>query len=111
MIVMKFGGTSVESAAAIERVASIIRARLNRKPVVIVSAMGKTTNRLLAIASEAVQGNRDKALDLLHEIHEFHLTEGRKLASDRRKEDVENIVNGLFQELEELVKVSRLWAN
>jgi aspartate kinase len=104
MIVMKFGGTSVESAAAIERVASIIRARLNRKPVVIVSAMGKTTNRLLAIASEAVQGNRDKALDLLHEIHEFHLTEGRKLASDRRKEDVENIVNGLFQELEELVK-------
>ena len=36
MIVMKFGGTSVESAAAIERVASIIRARIEQKPVVVV---------------------------------------------------------------------------
>ena len=56
MIVMKFGGTSVESAAAIERVAAIVRARLARKPVVVVSAMGKTTNKLLAIAAEAVAG-------------------------------------------------------
>lgn len=104
MIVMKFGGTSVESAAAIERVASTVRARLARKPVVVVSAMGKTTNKLLAIASEAVAGNRDEALDLLHGLHEFHLTEGRKLAGERRLADVEGVVDGLFQELEELVK-------
>ena len=44
MIVMKFGGTSVESAVAIERVASIVKARLDRHPIVVVSAMGKTTN-------------------------------------------------------------------
>jgi len=50
MIVMKFGGTSVESAEAIERVAGIVRERLDRHPVVVVSAMGKTTNKLLAIA-------------------------------------------------------------
>ena len=50
MIVMKFGGTSVESAAALERVAGIVKSRLDRKPVVVVSAMGKTTNRLLKIA-------------------------------------------------------------
>ena len=37
MIVMKFGGTSVESAAAIERVAAIVKARLERAPVVVVS--------------------------------------------------------------------------
>jgi aspartate kinase len=104
MIVMKFGGTSVESAAAIERVANTVRARLARKPVVVVSAMGKTTNKLLAIASQAVAGNRDEALDLLHGLHEFHLTEGRKLAGERRLADVEGIVDGLFQELEELVK-------
>jgi aspartokinase len=46
---MKFGGTSVESAAAIQRVASIVQARESRRPVVVVSAMGKTTNKLLAI--------------------------------------------------------------
>ncbi len=47
---MKFGGTSVESAAAIERVASIVKARADHHPIVVVSAMGKTTNKLLAIA-------------------------------------------------------------
>ena len=52
MIVMKFGGTSVESADAIERVAGIVRDRLDRHPVVVVSAMGKTTNKLLAIAAK-----------------------------------------------------------
>jgi aspartate kinase len=104
MIVMKFGGTSVESADAIERVAEIVRARLPRKPIVIVSAMGKTTNKLLAIAAEAVEGNRDKALDQLEALRQFHRAEGRKLAGERRLEDVDNIVDGLFQELEDLVK-------
>ena len=56
MIVMKFGGTSVESADAIERVAGIVHAREERQPVVVVSAMGKTTNKLLAIAAAAVAG-------------------------------------------------------
>ncbi len=54
MIVMKFGGTSVESAEAIERIAGIVRERIARRPVVVVSAMGKTTNKLLAIAGAAV---------------------------------------------------------
>jgi aspartokinase len=56
MIVMKFGGTSVESAAAIERVAGIVNERRDRHPVVVVSAMGKTTNKLLAIAAAAIEG-------------------------------------------------------
>ena len=44
MIVMKFGGTSVESAEAIARVARIVRDRRDVSPLVVVSAMGKTTN-------------------------------------------------------------------
>ena len=67
MIVMKFGGTSVESAEAIARVAGIVRARLELKPVVVVSAMGKTTNKLLAIAAHAVSGELKPALDKLNE--------------------------------------------
>ena len=61
MIVMKFGGTSVESREAIERVAGIVRGRLDRRPVVVVSAMGKTTNKLLAMAAAAVKGGRGHA--------------------------------------------------
>jgi aspartate kinase len=104
MIVMKFGGTSVESAVAIERVGAIVRARIERRPVVVVSAMGKTTNKLLAIAAEAVNGDRSKALDQLASLHDFHLREGRPVTKDHRRTDLESTINGLFQELEELVK-------
>ena len=46
MLVMKFGGSSVGSPAAIERVCSLIAGRLDRRPVVVVSALGKTTDLL-----------------------------------------------------------------
>ena len=50
MIVMKFGGTSVEDAKAIDRTAGIVRGRLARKPVVVVSAMAKVTDTLLKLS-------------------------------------------------------------
>ncbi len=94
MIVMKFGGTSVESAAAIERVRKIVAARIERRPVVVVSAMGKTTNRLLEIAHLAVGGQRDQAISKLLELRDFHL----------RESGMERTVDEHFQELSELVK-------
>jgi aspartate kinase len=97
MIVMKFGGTSVESAEAIERIAGIVRDRIARRPVVVVSAMGKTTNKLLAIADAAVNGDRDHALALLNELHKFHRDESAGLGVDDQ-------IDAHFQELTELVK-------
>ena len=97
MLVMKFGGTSVESAEAIERVAGIVRERLDRRPVVVVSAMGKTTNKLLAIAAVAVEGQSDKALGMLHDLRELHHSESAGLG-------VECEIEAHFQELAELVK-------
>jgi aspartate kinase len=97
MIVMKFGGTSVESAEAIARVAGIVRARLDRKPVVVVSAMGKTTNKLLAIAADAVAGELKPALTKLGELRELHLRESAGL-------DVEDVVEAHFQDLHALVR-------
>ena len=47
MIVMKFGGTSIEDIPSIERVVKIIGSRLEQHPVVVNSAMGKTTRKLL----------------------------------------------------------------
>ena len=41
--VMKFGGSSLESAGAIQQAVSIVERHLNQNPVVVVSAMGKTT--------------------------------------------------------------------
>src|SRR5579872_6270677 len=97
MVVMKFGGTSVESAEAIARVTEIVRPRMERHPVVVVSAMGRTTNKLLAIASSAVSGRRSEAIDALNEMRAFHLRESAGLG-------VEAEVESHFHELTELVK-------
>ncbi len=94
IIVMKFGGTSVESAEAIARVANIVKDRMHRRPVVVVSAMGKTTNKLLAIAHQAVTNQRDQALSELYDLRDFHL----------RESGMERTVEQHFQELAELVK-------
>jgi aspartokinase len=56
MIVAKFGGTSVGDAPAIERAAGIIRDRVPRQPLVVVSALGGTTNALIALAEQASSG-------------------------------------------------------
>src|SRR5579871_5934189 len=97
MIVMKFGGTSVESAAALERVAGIVKSRLDRKPVVVVSAMGKTTNRLLEIANLAVSGKQIGALTSIEELRKFHERESVGLG-------VEAELERHFSELAELIK-------
>ncbi|MCC6539172.1 MAG: lysine-sensitive aspartokinase 3 [Bryobacterales bacterium] len=95
MIVMKFGGSSVESAAAIDRVAAIVKSRLARRPVVVVSAMGKTTNRLLAIARHAVEGNRAAARADLEALKQYTLAEGGPVGG---------AVDAHFHELAELVQ-------
>jgi aspartate kinase len=97
MIVMKFGGTSVESASAIERMAGIVRGRLARHPLVVVSAMGRTTNKLLAAASASVGGQRERALEMLDELRQFHEREAAGLCVDAE-------IESHFHELTELVK-------
>ena len=104
MIVMKFGGTSVESATAIERVAGIVKARQERKPVVVVSAMGKTTNRLFNIARTAVQGHREEYLSQIHELRDFHSREARQMVSLAERTTLDRTLDDHFQELTELVK-------
>src|SRR5579871_5807636 len=96
MIVMKFGGTSVESKAAIERVAGIVRSRLRQRPVVVVSAMGRTTNKLLSIAAAAVAGERERALTELEALRQAHLRESAGLCTGEIEEH--------FVELSELVR-------
>ena len=104
MIVMKFGGTSVESAAAIERVAAIVQARLDRRPIVVVSAMGRTTDKLLAIGGEAVRGRRNQALARVAELREFHLREARPLVLPSDQSELDCVIEEHFRELVELVQ-------
>ena len=60
MIVSKFGGTSVADGAAIRRLAQIVAARAEERPVVVVSALAGVTDALLALASTVHAGRRDE---------------------------------------------------
>src|SRR5207249_3880469 len=72
MIVMKFGGTSVEDAAAIDRSCGIVIERLSRKPFVIVSALGGATNGLLEAGSFAARGEIGKAMTIADRLEYRH---------------------------------------
>ena len=73
MIVMKFGGTSVEDAAAIDRSCRIVGERLSRRPFVVVSALGGATNGLLEAGSFAARGELSKAMTIADRLEYRHV--------------------------------------
>ena len=77
MIVMKFGGSSVANAERIRHVASIIQAYKESRPVVVLSAMGDTTDHLLDAADMAVNGKVD-----IKKVEQLHLDTAKELGID-----------------------------
>jgi len=84
IVVMKFGGTSVEDATAILRTASIVASRLrkNLNPIVVVSAMSKVTDTLLAAAAAAGRNDREEALKISDALRIRHLNTAAELVKD-----------------------------
>jgi len=104
MIVMKFGGTSVENAAAIDRVARIVCGRLLENPVVVVSAMAKVTDGLISMAKAAGDGERDKALALSLGVRNRHLEAASELLETGVYTDFHGELEAEFNALDELLK-------
>jgi aspartate kinase len=71
-IVMKFGGTSLEDAAAIRRAAQTVRHRLAQKPIVVVSALSNVTDQLLEAGRLAAKGQLTDADELLLSLQKRH---------------------------------------
>lgn len=74
---MKFGGSSVANAERIKHVASIIQAYKEERPLVILSAMGDTTDHLLEAADMAVNGKVD-----IEKVEKLHLDTAKELDVD-----------------------------
>lgn len=70
--VMKFGGTSVGDVAAFERVFQVVSTQSERRPVVVVSAMTKVTDALLAAFDIAKKGDFAEAIASLEPHFERH---------------------------------------
>ena len=101
---MKFGGTSVEDATAIDRVASIVKGRLPERPFVVVSAMAKVTDQLLAMAAAAGRGEREQALDICRALRERHYTTAGELLGTGLHTDLHTELGAEFDSLEELLR-------
>ena len=104
MIVMKFGGTSVESAEAIERVAKIVESRKKQRPVVIVSAMAKVTDQLLAMGQQAATGDSDFTFELLESLRARHRQTAKELLGAKRSVAVAPRLNSFFSQLEDFLR-------
>ena len=103
MIVMKFGGSSLESASAIEQVASIVKAHLQQRPTIVVSAMGKTTDGLVEAADHAARGSSYLAWRQLGEIRDVHVQETKRLLRGQAQRFVDQNLAPKFRELNQLL--------
>ena len=105
MIVIKFGGTSVGDATAIDRAAAIVRERLPRHPVVVVSALGGATNALIAIAQQAAEGQLILAIRGVEALRERHMAVAADLLSAGPElDDVQAELSASFDELAHLAE-------
>ena len=104
MIVMKFGGTSVEDAPSIERVVEIIRERLHLNPVIVVSAIGKTTSKLLQAAEASAAGDSRTTLGIVADLKTRHTSEARRLVTKGEGREVFALIEKHFDELKKLLE-------
>jgi aspartate kinase len=104
MIVMKFGGTSVESAAAIERVAQIVGSRREKLPLVVVSAMAKVTDQLVTMGQLAASGDCDASLQLFQAMGERHFSTAKSLLGAKRGASLAPKLETHFSELENFLR-------
>jgi aspartate kinase len=104
IVVMKFGGTSVEDPAAIKRTANIVAGRLKmgKQPVVVVSALANVTDQLLRAATAAASGDRTGALAISSRLRSRH----RDMACDLVKDSAAlvGMIDQKFDSLDEVLR-------
>ena len=107
LVVMKFGGTSVEDFAAIERTAAIVAGRVagGKSPVVVVSAMAKVTDQLLRAAAAASQGDRAGALAISSRLRARHRDTAAGLVQDKTaRAALIQLIDEHFDALDEVLR-------
>ena len=102
---MKFGGTSVEDAAALRNVIAIVKLALNSRPVVVVSAIGGFTNALLRSVQTAIDGDARAASKSLETGFERHLAIADELLNNERRAGFVSTVGDARSKIRQLHKI------
>ncbi|MEE2708726.1 MAG: aspartate kinase [Gemmatimonadota bacterium] len=102
MIVMKFGGTSVGSVDAINKVAKIVKSHHDLQPIVVVSAMSRITDVLGQMARESCQGALPKSL--IEEVKGRHIGTAETLLDPSESGEIVTMFVTMFEELENIFR-------
>ncbi len=102
MKVFKFGGASVNSVERIKNLASIVKRYREEELVIIISAMGKTTNALEKVVEAFYSGRKEDALQLFEIVKNQHLTTAKYLLVTHYNGCAEQL-NDFFTEVEWLL--------
>jgi len=104
MIVLKFGGTSVQNAEMMDKSLAIAEAQLQRAPVLVASAMSKVTDQLQDIAKLVGSGKEAEAMAVLGALAERHSACAREFLTGERLTQCEKDLAAVFAELTALVR-------
>src|SRR5690242_21617156 len=102
MKVFKFGGASVNSIDRIKNVGAILQQYKDQKILVVISAMGKTTNALEKVVEAFYNGKKEEALQLFEQVKQQHLTTAKYLLVTHYL-DCEEQLKNFFTEAEWLL--------
>ena len=104
MIVMKFGGTSVQDAAMMDRTLSIVEARLSRAPVLVASAMAKVTDQLQEIARLVGAGKQVESDAIVAKMAERHEACAREFLKSEHLGRCLADLAAIFEDLRALIR-------
>jgi aspartate kinase len=109
VIVMKFGGTSVADADRILAAAEIVRQRLPRRPVVVVSALAGVTDLLVKAVACAREGDREAQEPILADLVRRHRwAAGGAVKTSRRRHDLDLAIDAHVEELRQVLRSVRV---
>ena len=103
VVVMKFGGTSVEDTAAIHRLIGIVQSRLEARPVLVISALAKVTDQLLEAGNAAASGHLGEALAAVRSIYVRHEQLAESLVNAASHSALDRELRGEFRSLEAML--------
>ncbi len=104
MIVLKFGGTSVQNAEMMDATLAIVERQIDRAPVLVASAMARVTDQLQEIAKLVGAGSEAEAEAILSAVLERHLACARAFLSGANLARCEADLNGVCGELRAFIK-------
>jgi len=103
MKVFKLGGASISTIDRIKSAASLIKQYQGEKLLLIISAMGKTTNALEKVSEAFYASNKAEALSLFNEIKNSHIEVASQLQTSNLQSQIPGYLQNYFTEVEWLL--------